>query len=123
MEKTKPGEALTNTGKKIKKNWKNIAKSHNIKIKVQGLDALPNFFFSSEKNMMYKTLITQEMLKKKILASNVIYCSIAHKEKILIKYFDIFNEIFYKISKVESGQKNISEYLQSKISLSGIRNK
>ena len=123
MEKTKSWEAITNTGKKIKKNWKNIAKSHNIKIKVQGLDALPNFFFSSEKNMMYKTLITQEMLKKKILASNVIYCSIAHKEKILIKYFDIFNEIFYKISKVESGQKNISEYLQSKISLSGIRNK
>ena len=31
-------------------------------IKVQGLDPLPNFFFSSEKNMMYKTLITQEML-------------------------------------------------------------
>ena len=123
MEKTKSWETITDTGKEIKKNWKNIAKSHNIKIKVQGLDALPNFFFSSEKNIIYKTLITQEMLKKKILASNAIYCSTAHKEKILIKYFNILNDIFYKISKVESGQKNIKEYLQSEISLSGMRNK
>jgi len=123
MEKTKSWETITDTGKEIKKNWKNIAKSHNIKIKVQGLDALPNFSFSSEKNIMYKTLITQEMLKKKILASNAIYCSTAHKEKILIKYFNILNDIFYKISKVENGKKNIKEYLQSKTSISGMRNK
>ena len=72
---------------------------------------------------MYKTLISQEMLKKKILASNAIYCSTAHKEKILIKYFNILNDIFSKISKVENGQKNIREYLQSETSLSGMRNK
>ena len=123
MEKIKSWETITDTGKEIKKNWKNIAKSHDIKIKVQGLDALPNFIFSSEKNIMYKTLISQEMLKKKILASNAIYCSTAHEEKILTKYFNILNDIFYKISKVENGQKNIKEYLQSETSLSGIRNK
>ena len=122
MEKTKSWETITNTGKGIKKNWKKIAKSHNVKIEVQGVDALPNFLFSNEKNIFYKTLIAQEMLKNKILASNVIYCSTAHKEKILVKYFDILNDIFYKISKVENG-KDIKEYLQSETALSGIRNK
>jgi glutamate-1-semialdehyde 2,1-aminomutase len=123
MEKTKSWNIITDIGKKIKKNWKNIAKSHNIQIKVQGLDALPNFYFPYKKNLMYKTLITQEMLKKKILASNAIYCSIAHKEKILINYFDILNDIFYKISKVEKKQKKVDEYLEGKMCLSGIREK
>jgi hypothetical protein len=72
---------------------------------------------------MYKTLITQDMLKKNILASNFIYCSIAHKKNILSRYFDILNNIFYKISKVEKGEKNIKEYLNTDLCLSGIRNK
>jgi hypothetical protein len=84
---------------------------------------MPNFFFQSRKNLMYKTLITQEMLKKKILASNTIYCCISHKEKILEKYFDILNNIFYKISKIERDEKTIQDYLKTEVCLSGIRNK
>jgi len=123
MEKTKSWETITSIGKKIKKNWIDLSRSHKIKIKVQGMDALPNLFFYSEKNLMYKTFITQEMLKKKILASNAVYCSVAHKEKILNKYFDILDDIFFKISKVENHQKSIDEYLSSETCLSGIRNK
>jgi glutamate-1-semialdehyde aminotransferase len=123
MEKTKSWETITSIGKKIKKNWIDLSRSHKVKIKVQGMDALPNLFFYSEKNLMYKTFITQEMLKKKILASNAVYCSVAHKEKILNKYFDILDDIFFKISKVENHQKSIDEYLSSETCLSGIRNK
>jgi glutamate-1-semialdehyde aminotransferase/spore coat polysaccharide biosynthesis protein SpsF (cytidylyltransferase family) len=123
MEKIKSWEIITTIGKTIKKKWKNLSNSHKIKITIQGLEALPNFYFEPEKNLRYKTLITQEMLKKKILASNSIYCSVEHKEKILIRYFDVLNEIFYKISKIEKGEKNIDEYLNSELCLSGIRNK
>ncbi len=63
------------------------------------------------------------MLKKKILASNLVFCSISHKNKVLKKYFDILEVIFSKISKVEKGQKNITEYLKSEIAMSGMRNK
>ena len=63
------------------------------------------------------------MLKKNILASNTVYCSIAHTEKIIIKYLDILNDIFYKVSKVETGEKSIDEYLNTKTCISGIRNK
>jgi glutamate-1-semialdehyde aminotransferase len=123
MEKIKSWETITLIGKKIKKKWKILSDLHKLNIKIHGLEALPQFFFPSEKNLMYKTLITQEMLKKKILASNVIYCSIAHKKNILSRYFDILNNIFYKISKVEKGEKNIKEYLNTDLCLSGIRNK
>jgi glutamate-1-semialdehyde 2,1-aminomutase len=123
MEKIKSWETITLIGKKIKKKWKILSNLYNLNIKIHGLEALPQFFFPLEKNLMYKTLITQEMLKKKILASNVIYCSIAHKKNILSRYFDILNDIFYKISKVEKGEKNIKEYLNTDVCLSGIRNK
>ena len=123
MEKNKSWEVITSIGKKIKKKWADISKSHKIAINIQGIHAIPNFFFQSEKNIMYKTLITQEMLKKKILASNVIYCCIAHEEKILQKYFNTLNEVFYKISKVEKDEKKIEDYLETETCLSGMRNK
>ncbi len=123
MEKIKSWKTITSLGKKIKKNWVDISTSHKLNVNIKGLDAMPNFFFQSRKNLMYKTLITQEMLKKKILASNTIYCCISHKEKILEKYFDILNNIFYKISKIERDEKTIQNYLKTEVCLSGIRNK
>jgi glutamate-1-semialdehyde 2,1-aminomutase len=123
MEKIKSWKTITSLGKKIKKNWVDISTSHKLNVNIKGLDAMPNFFFQSRKNLMYKTLITQEMLKKKILASNTIYCCISHKEKILEKYFDILNNIFYKISKIERDEKTIQDYLKTEVCLSGIRNK
>jgi glutamate-1-semialdehyde 2,1-aminomutase len=43
---------------------------------------LCSFTFKSINSNKYKTLITQEMLKKKYLASNLVYVSIAHDEKL-----------------------------------------
>ena len=123
MEKIKSWDQITLLGKKIKKRWANLARLYKLDLKIQGIDALPNFYFNSKYNLMYKTLITQEMLKKKILASNIIYCSIAHKEKILDRYFDILDNSFDKISKIENNKKNISDYLKSEVCISGMRNK
>ena len=63
------------------------------------------------------------MLKQNILASNVIYASIAHENKILEKYFDNLNKIFKKITQCEEGSENIFNLLETKVSLSGIRSK
>ena len=56
---------------------------------------------------------TQEMLKKGFLASNILYTSLAHKEKILKKYFKELDIIFEKIRKFENGE-NIYNYLRVK---------
>ena len=122
MEKLKSWEQITSIGKKIKNKWYLLAKQNKIDLVVQGIDALPNFYFNSNNNLSYKTLITQEMLKRKILASNIVYCSIAHKKNILEKYFDVLNDVFYKISKVEKNQNLIDDFLKSKRSISGMRN-
>ena len=43
------------------------------------------------------------MLKYKILAANVIFCSLPHKDQIMNKYFDKLNDIFkkYQILRME----------------------
>ena len=123
MEKVKSWQTISSIGKSIKKKWLNIARAHKVRISIQGMNALPNFFFNSENNLKYKTLISQEMLKKNLLASTSVYCSIVHEEKILIKYFDILDDIFFKISKVENNQNSIDEFLQSETCISGMRNK
>mgnify|MGYP001083342196 FL=1 len=61
------------------------------------------------------------MLKKKILASNLIFCSVAHENNLLEKYFDILNDLFNKISKFDESYEDFNKILETKVSFSGIR--
>ena len=117
MEKTKSWSKITEIGKEIKKEWKKIAKKNRLSIIVSGLDAMPSFKFKSLKNHYYKNFITQEMLKKNILATNTIYCCIQHKAHLKI-YFKELNKIFKKIKEFENG-KNIIKYLDNPLSNEG----
>ena len=102
MEKINSWEIITEKGKKIQKFWRKLANKYKIKIKVQGIPALCNFQFNSQHHNLYKNFITQEMLKKEFLAGNVVYTSISHSEIILKKYFELFEEVFYKINNLDN---------------------
>ena len=114
MEKIKSWKIISNLGKKIKKEWLKIAKKHKIKIQISGLDAMPLFKFVSKKDIYYRNFITQEMLKKNILCTNSVYCSIDHP-MYLKKYLIELDKIFQKISKFENGY-NILKKLENPIS-------
>ena len=76
---------------------------------------LVKFDFKSKHNVKYKTFITQEMLKKRILATNTIYVSTAHKKSIVDKYLLELDKIFDIISKCENHNDDIAKYLISPI--------
>ena len=59
-----------------------------------GLPALSTFLFSSEHHIQYKTFLTQEMLKRGMLATNAFYASICHTEDILEEYFSNLTKFF-----------------------------
>ena len=63
-----------------------MSDSLGLKLKVHGIPSLTNFSYNSEQNQKYKTLITQEMLKKGYLASNVVYACTAHSDEIIDGY-------------------------------------
>jgi glutamate-1-semialdehyde 2,1-aminomutase len=100
---------IENNGKIIKNIWYDLSKKYNVPIKVEGTNAIPSFEFCSN-HLQRKTFLTQEMLRNKILATNVIYITIFHNKDNIKKYIKILDKVFYDISK-----KNIKSILKSKV--------
>jgi glutamate-1-semialdehyde 2,1-aminomutase len=121
MEKIKSWNIISNLGKKVKTNWNLLAKNHIMKLTIQGLSALPRFDFDDKNNLYYKTFISQEFLKRKILASNSIYLCTEHNIKDLDNYFNILDSIFFKINKSIKDEINPQELLDGPVCISGIR--
>ena len=115
MEKMKSWEKISKTGAWLKSQWKKLARLHKLNIKIMGLDAIPNFIFQSQNHNSYKTLITQEMLKKNLLATNKIFISVLHNKKNLQVYLNELDNVFKLISRIENGEKvkNFLKYPQS----------
>ncbi len=114
MEKTKSWETISKKGKIFKKKLNELGLKHELPINVFGSDGIPAFSFNSKNNLKYKTFITQEMLKQKILASNVIYICVKHDSKKFKDYFNCLNFIFAKISDCERGY-NIDKLLKNPV--------
>jgi glutamate-1-semialdehyde 2,1-aminomutase len=114
MKKKKSWKQITKVGNSIQSEWKKIANKYNLSINISGQPALSSFSFNSKDNLKYKTLITQELLKNNILASNLIFVSTEHKKKHLDKYYYYLDKVFEKISKCEDGL-NINKILKTKV--------
>ena len=105
FKRVKPWKKINKIGNYIKKKWTELAKKNNIEIEVFGLDAMPGFKFKYKENNLYKSFITQEFLKKKILASNSIYVSNNHNLKEIKKYLITLDKIFAQISHYRKEKK------------------
>ena len=118
MEENKSWEKITKTGSDIKLKWQKLIKKYKINAEVKGLNSMPVILFN-ENNLIYKTLITQEMLKKNFLATNSLYVSIEHTDKILKKYFLYLEEVFKKI-EISNMENNSNKYLKGSVCKSNI---
>ena len=121
MEDIKSWEIITSIGKKIQEGWKSLALNNGLKIDVAGIPALSTYSFKSEHALAYKTLVTQEMLKKNILASTNFYASIAHKDEFIDRYFDELDKVFSIIKKCEDQELKIESLLEGPICHSGFK--
>ena len=98
FERLKVFKKIENNGKLIKSIWLDLSKKYNIPIKVMGINAIPSFEFNKN-HTQRKTFLTQEMLKNKILGTNIIYITIFHNKDNIKKYIKILDKVFYDISK------------------------
>mgnify|MGYP005990097087 CR=1 FL=1 len=105
---------IESNGKLIKSLWIDLSIKYKIPIKVMGTDAIPSFQFSKD-HLKRKTFLTQEMLKNKILATNLIYVTIFHNKMNIKKYIKVLDKVFNDISK-----KDINNLIRSKISFKPI---
>ena len=104
MEQTKSWEIITKTGVYITEQWQSIAKSTGIAIKTSGLPALTSFSVDSKFALEYKTLITQEMLKKSYLAGTSVYVATVHTKEIVDRFFAELEPVFALIKECEDGR-------------------
>ena len=120
MEKIKSWEIITKIGNKIVKGWKKLATKHKLKIRCFGIPSVKSFEIKSKNWLKYKTLISQEMLKKGFLAGNTIYACIDHNDKILKKYFNCLDQVFKIISKCEKNGQ-IDMFLETSVCQTGFK--
>jgi hypothetical protein len=114
---------ISKQGEIIKNKWRDLSIRHKIKIKIEGLNALPRFSFNNNNNNYFKTYISQEFLKKNFLVGNAIYLCIDHNRNILNKYFEIMDEIFFKIKKNIENKEAPKSLLKGPPALTGLREK
>ena len=118
MEDQSSWDLISKLGQNVKDKWKHLAHEYNLPIVVNGLSSMPVFAINSNNWMQYKTFITQEMLKKHILASNAFYACTEHKPQHLDMYFEALNLIFKQIKECEEGG-SIEDLLESRVCHSG----
>ena len=113
MKKNKTWKLITEKGYYIRNEWKKIAKANNIKLKIFGIPAISSFIIDSKNNLKYRTLISQELLKDNILATNTIYLCTKHEKKYMNKYLKSLKRVFSLIRACEKKTMNIDEILNS----------
>ncbi len=117
MKKIKSWEKLIQSGKYINSQWIKLSKKYDLPITISGIESITQFSFK-QNNILYKTFITQELLKKNILGSNLVFINIYHKKKIIDYYINKLDKIFYKIKQIDESKikRNILAGKISKIS-------
>lgn len=120
MKELNSWDAITEIGNKLLEGWQSIASENELEIICSGLPSLATFSFKSQYNLAYKTLVTQEMLKKGYLASNSIYACISHTEEIIDEYMHCLNRVFKLIKECEDG-RNIETLLLGPICHAGFK--
>jgi glutamate-1-semialdehyde 2,1-aminomutase len=114
MKREVSWEKITKTGIEITDRWKKLADKHDLKIKTWGMPALCGFTLDYQKQLSYKTFISQEMLKNGFLASNSVYVCIDHTTELVDKYFQTLDPIFSVIKQCEEGT-DINTILESPV--------
>ena len=101
MKKKKTWKIIKQKGLFIKKEILKLSKKHDLDLSITGLDALPKIEFKKNVNNDYCNFICYEMLKNKFLFKNTVYLYIAHNDKVIQKFLNILDKIFFKIKNNE----------------------
>lgn len=104
MERERSWEKVTASGLKLRRHWQSLAEKHGLKISLNGLPALGGFSFNSRNSLHYKTLVTQEMLKKGFLASTSCYTCTCHTDTVIDSYIDSLDAVFGLVAECENGR-------------------
>jgi len=120
MEREKSWKTITKIGNNISNQWQSLADKYELDISTWGLPALSGYTFNLPNALSYKTLITQEMLKKGYLAANSVYTCTEHTQELVDGYFAELDPIFAIIKECEEGL-DVNSLLEGPLCHSGFK--
>ncbi len=121
MGEVKSWDVITDIGKKMQREWQNLADSHGLSISISGIPSLTTYTFNSKNSLEYKTFIAQEMLKKGFLASTNFYACTEHTADKFELYFNALDEVYSVVAKCENGDLYIGDLLEGPVCHSGFK--
>ena len=121
MERVESWKQITETGGEIRKLWDQLATRHGLCIDHWGIAALCGFTIQSHNALVYKTLITQEMLHKGFLAATSVYVCTEHTPEVLDAYSTALDDVFALIAACERSEEDVLAHLYGPVAHSGFK--
>ena len=119
MQQRNVQERLIAIGQTVQDVWRQGAADNDIPVEITGIFPLSHMAFK-ENPLVYKTLFTQQMLKKRFLAPPVVYSSYAHDPDILSQYRQAVLETFQEIYKFRK-TGNPKKFLEGPVCHAGFK--
>ena len=96
---------LIRAGEKVQQAWREAAQRSGLALTITGIPPLAHFSFDYPNGLAMRTLFTQMMLEKGILATGAFYASYAHQDTHITSYSTAVDESFAAIaSAVEKNE-------------------
>ena len=119
-ERERVWEKQSAYGKLVQDGWKAKAEAAGLNIDIGGILPMSHFaIIGDEKPLVYKTFVTQEMLKRGYLASNAFYTSYAHSPEIIEEYLANIGEVFAEIGRAIQAHEKVEDKLLGGVCQSG----
>lgn len=115
MEKTKSWEILPIHGQSVSEGWLRIGLKHGIDFSIFGINSMIKFKLNSSSNQIFKTFLTQEMLKEGYLAGTQFNASIAHNPLVIGAYLEVLESVVGKYCKAINNGKDLPSLLNGSI--------
>ncbi|HTB04915.1 MAG TPA: aminotransferase class III-fold pyridoxal phosphate-dependent enzyme [Bradyrhizobium sp.] len=111
---------LIRIGTRVQRGWQDAAGANDLPIQVSGMAPLGHFVFDRSDAQEIKTLFTQMMLDKGILAHGSFYAMLAHTDAHVDRYLEAVNEVFRAL-KIAIDQNAVRQLLRGPVAHSGFK--
>lgn len=119
MEREESWARITATGNDYRARLREVATARGVEVAIVGLPSLTTWSVPSGNVAGYKTLITQEMLKRGFLAPPAFYASLAHTPEVLDRTFEALDDVLGLVADCQAGRQSLEGLLEGPICHTG----
>lgn len=109
---------LSHVGRRMQLGWRETAERYGLPIEVSGIAPLSHFKFNVDEAQALRTLFTQMMLDRGILAGGAFYAMYAHTDSDVDRYLEALDEVFGQLKAALENQ-SVRQLLRGPIAHAG----